>query len=256
MLKFACNAKELDEESGMYYFEARYYAPPIFISPDPLFEKYPWMSMYAYCGNNPVSRIDPTGMTWYEVNENGYITPIMDKETGKVKGADDDFDMLCGRKGSDPIKIDDKSIMNSLYSDKKGDYTFLSAIGKRDEMTRVSDFLMDNTSVEWSAFGAYVDPDNKVEKNFIYTSHQNLEETYGATVSQRIGQTTNKDGTPANKLIYFTHNHPKWNLSTMKETPKIPTGDDYKHMRECQKGSPKAEFNLRREGITNPYPSK
>jgi RHS repeat-associated protein len=56
------NAKELDEESGMYYYEARYYAPPTFISRDPLFEKYPTISPYAYCYNNPVNLIDPTGM--------------------------------------------------------------------------------------------------------------------------------------------------------------------------------------------------
>jgi RHS repeat-associated protein len=57
------NAKELDEESGMYYYEARYYAPPTFISRDPLFEKYPFISPYAYCANNPVIYIDPTGLT-------------------------------------------------------------------------------------------------------------------------------------------------------------------------------------------------
>jgi RHS repeat-associated protein len=55
------NAKEKDEESGMYYYSARYYAPPVFISRDPLFEKYPFMSPYAYCANNPVIYIDPTG---------------------------------------------------------------------------------------------------------------------------------------------------------------------------------------------------
>jgi RHS repeat-associated protein len=55
------NAKELDEESGMYYYEARYYAPPTFISRDPHFESYPTMSPYAYCANNPVKYIDPTG---------------------------------------------------------------------------------------------------------------------------------------------------------------------------------------------------
>jgi RHS repeat-associated protein len=57
------NAKELDEENGMYYYGARYYAPPMFISRDPLFEKYPWMSPYAYTMNNPVRYIDPSGMT-------------------------------------------------------------------------------------------------------------------------------------------------------------------------------------------------
>ena len=59
--KYSFNAKELDEETGMYYYEARYYAPPTFTSRDPLFEKYFWMSPYAYCANNPVKYVDPSG---------------------------------------------------------------------------------------------------------------------------------------------------------------------------------------------------
>ena len=59
--KYSFNAKELDEETGMYYYEARYYAPPAFTSRDPLFEKYFWMSPYAYCANNPVKYVDPSG---------------------------------------------------------------------------------------------------------------------------------------------------------------------------------------------------
>jgi RHS repeat-associated protein len=60
--KYSFNAKELDEENGMYYYSARYYAPPTFISRDPLFEKYPSISPYAYCANNPIILVDPTGM--------------------------------------------------------------------------------------------------------------------------------------------------------------------------------------------------
>lgn len=59
--KYSFNAKELDEEIGMYYYEARYYAPPTFTSRDPLFEKYFWMTPDAYCANNPVKYVDPDG---------------------------------------------------------------------------------------------------------------------------------------------------------------------------------------------------
>ena len=59
--KYSFNAKELDEETGMYYYEARYYQPPVFVSRDRLFEKYPFMSPYGYCMNNPIKYIDPSG---------------------------------------------------------------------------------------------------------------------------------------------------------------------------------------------------
>jgi RHS repeat-associated protein len=58
------NAKELDEETGLYYYGARYYDPrtSVWISVDPLAEKYPNMSSYVYCEDNPVVLIDPDGM--------------------------------------------------------------------------------------------------------------------------------------------------------------------------------------------------
>ena len=62
--KYSFNAKELDEETGMYYYEARYYKPPVFTSRDPMFEKYFWMTPYAYCANNPVKYVDPDGEDW------------------------------------------------------------------------------------------------------------------------------------------------------------------------------------------------
>lgn len=73
--KYFFNAKELDEETGMYYYEARYYKPPVFTSRDPLFEKYFWMSPYAYCANNPVKYVDPSGMMddEWEINSSGYV---------------------------------------------------------------------------------------------------------------------------------------------------------------------------------------
>jgi RHS repeat-associated protein len=60
---FKFNGKEHDEETGNYYYGARYYDPKlsIFISVDPLAEKT--MDTYGYCYNNPVRYTDPTGMS-------------------------------------------------------------------------------------------------------------------------------------------------------------------------------------------------
>jgi RHS repeat-associated protein len=57
------NAKELDEETGLYYYGARYYDPRISIwyGADPMQEKYPGISTYCYTRNNPVRYIDPDG---------------------------------------------------------------------------------------------------------------------------------------------------------------------------------------------------
>jgi RHS repeat-associated protein len=55
--------KELDSNTGLYYFGARYYDPSIgrFISVDPLAEKYPGWSPYVYALDNPLIVVDPDG---------------------------------------------------------------------------------------------------------------------------------------------------------------------------------------------------
>ena len=48
------------DDCGLYYMRARYYNPVIkrFVNEDPIRDGYNW---YAYCGGNPINRIDPTG---------------------------------------------------------------------------------------------------------------------------------------------------------------------------------------------------
>ena len=60
------NAKEFDEETGMYYYGARYYEPrlSLWISVDPMEEKYPNIGGYVYCVNNPVKFVDLDGRDW------------------------------------------------------------------------------------------------------------------------------------------------------------------------------------------------
>ena len=57
------NAKEFDEETGLYYYGARYYEPrlSLWISTDPMEEKYPSLSSYSYAKNNPIILIDDLG---------------------------------------------------------------------------------------------------------------------------------------------------------------------------------------------------
>jgi RHS repeat-associated protein len=57
------NGKELDEETGLYYYGARYYDPrtSIWLSTDPLMESYSNISPYVFCIQNPVTYVDPDG---------------------------------------------------------------------------------------------------------------------------------------------------------------------------------------------------
>jgi RHS repeat-associated protein len=60
---FKFNGKELDQETGLYYYGARYYNPrwSSWLSVDPLADKYPHASPYNYVLNNPIRYIDPDG---------------------------------------------------------------------------------------------------------------------------------------------------------------------------------------------------
>ena len=57
------NAKELDNETGLYYYGARYLDPTgaMWLSVDPMWEKYAGMSPYNYCMGNPVKHVDIEG---------------------------------------------------------------------------------------------------------------------------------------------------------------------------------------------------
>ena len=62
-LPYKFNGKELDEETGLYYYGARYLNPTssVWYGVDPLFEKYPSLSAYNYCAGNPINAVDPDG---------------------------------------------------------------------------------------------------------------------------------------------------------------------------------------------------
>ncbi len=60
---FTFSAKEKDSETGLSYFGARYYSSDlsIWLSVDPMSGKYPSLSPYVYCADNPVKLVDPEG---------------------------------------------------------------------------------------------------------------------------------------------------------------------------------------------------
>jgi RHS repeat-associated protein len=81
------NAKELDEETGLYYYGARYYDPRVSIwyGADPMQEKYPGISTYCYTSNNPVKFVDLIGEE-PTVKEAAYMSKHVYDDKGKLIG--------------------------------------------------------------------------------------------------------------------------------------------------------------------------
>jgi len=73
------NGKELDKETGLYNYGARYYDPSLslWLGVDPLADKFPGWNPYNYTMNNPINMIDPDGRAptdWYKNLKNGTYT--------------------------------------------------------------------------------------------------------------------------------------------------------------------------------------
>ncbi|MDP2187239.1 MAG: RHS repeat-associated core domain-containing protein, partial [Sphingobacteriaceae bacterium] len=96
---YTFSGKERDMETGLSYFGARYYDAglSIWLSVDPMADKYPSLSAYNYCAWNPVMLVDPDGRSFElfiegteansamdQLQSSTNLTLSRDPETGKV----------------------------------------------------------------------------------------------------------------------------------------------------------------------------
>ena len=89
------NGKELDRENGLdwYDYGARHYDAALgrFLTVDPLAQKYWQWSPYAYCADNPVNRIDPTGMEWVNPKDASRLKELIGKRIASLKKSIDKY---------------------------------------------------------------------------------------------------------------------------------------------------------------------
>jgi len=122
------NGKEKDEETGYNNFGARYYYDwaTIWLSVDPMSDKYPHLTSYNYCANNPVMLVDPDGRKCVVAEEDqAYVNQLLDENSDNYsKGfADiykrlDDSDHIYNFKSvkSDGFKDKDENNISGLFT--------------------------------------------------------------------------------------------------------------------------------------------
>ncbi|WP_260429788.1 RHS repeat-associated core domain-containing protein [Schleiferia thermophila] len=118
------NAKELDSESGLFYYGARYYHPVVskWLSVDPMAGAAPGWSPYRAFFCNPVYWVDPDGLfesTDVTKNEDGSYTVVGAKDDGDnniyVRGAD-------GKRTGEVIGTTMQPTDFMLTNDKTGEF--------------------------------------------------------------------------------------------------------------------------------------
>ena len=99
---YTFSAKERDPETGLSYFGSRYYSSDlsIWLSVDPMSDKYPSLSPYVYCADNPVKLVDPNG------------------EEIWIPGLDEENNIIVTREEGDDINSF-KRFMGSAYNDNE-----------------------------------------------------------------------------------------------------------------------------------------
>ena len=145
---YTFSAKERDPETGLSYFGSRYYNSDlsIWLSVDPMSDKYPSLSPYTYCANNPVRLVDPNGDTIVIAGVDGRKIIYM---PGMVKTGDrftqetiDALNELYSGKSSLAKEMVEKLSSSNYnyrieYSDVKSDFFesdyFSAAVNVQDE---------------------------------------------------------------------------------------------------------------------------
>ena len=227
--RYTFSAKEKDSETGLSYFGSRYYSSDlsVWLSVDPMSGKYPSLSPYTYCADNPVRLVDPDGED-----------PIYAKNFwGKVKKIGDD-----GQCGSGSYLVRGKTARTVKAATKAGEF-YTGDLSASDEVIHIPTGQIQNdvqTTVQRS-LDSGDSPDTRVEygahslngdKNALFWDPGRPTQTQrtpdGLTVKRRsvtpfrIDGVNYQYGGPPEEIEYI------WHVHTFSSTP---SSTDYSVMK-------------------------
>ena len=125
-LPYKFNGKQFDEETGLYYYGARYMNPmaSIWYGMDPLSEKYPYIGGVVYCEGNPVVQIDDFGLApkkpKRKVNNNSNQFNPLNAPTYEIGGIIYRGGQMVGEKPLEPDYTIETLLIGGLSSVRVG----------------------------------------------------------------------------------------------------------------------------------------
>ncbi|WP_225969053.1 RHS repeat-associated core domain-containing protein, partial [Treponema pedis] len=172
-LPFRFTGKELDEETGLYYYGARYLDPKYsrWLSGDPALGEYMAGSsvgeggiyntvnfnVYHYGGNNPIKYIDPTGCDDLYYDANGEYLKTVTSKTTNIYLLNNDSSTLIG------TQADFEMMTAALYGE---------ATNNLDEMQAIGDVIMNRA--EYANTSANTEIEKKDQVNGYNPSSQKV----------------------------------------------------------------------------------
>ena len=243
------NAKELDEETGLYYYGARYYDPKtsVWISVDPLAEKRSNISSYVYCTQNPVKYVDPDGRDWIENRETNKVewakgvTSKKNTPDGYIYRGTDGYDIneesgnitFYNNDGTISEGIQALSAIECTPNGSREDENFWAEL-KNPSLSKnnKSGYVWDEKDLKvWNQLKNGSDPISRYVRSKVATgdypilSNENFYDIYGDTAcnlwffSELMDMANNlADPSPAVNVPYFKFNINRKGLSSKKPT--------------------------------------
>ena len=160
----------------------------MWLSVDPMSDKYPNISPYAYCAWNPVKLVDPNGQDIWEINSQG-------KVVNHIKDKSKDAFYMVDDKGARQSSI---SFKYGTITGSNGEMWFSSTtsfnVNSQSAGAELFKFFADNTMIEYGLINT------ESNGSIVMTNHKK-----GSVQATKMARKMSEEG---QKILSIIHNHP------------------------------------------------